>query len=442
MKEAFFDLARSLASRLRGDEKLLCNFSAERSDFVRFNRALVRQAGSVEQRYLGLRLARGRRQAAARLSLAGAADDAAAAQEVIRELRQALEDVPEDPWLLFNEVPQSTETVRRGALAPSHDVVSQVLADAKGMDFVGIYAGGTLFRGFASSLGQTNWHEVDSFNLDWSVYRKDSARPDQAVKSSYAGFDWSAGEASRAIEAAASQLDLLSLPRRDLPPGEYRAFLAPRALEEVVGLLAWGGFSARSRVTRQSPLLRMQEGEGLSPLVSVAENTAEGIAPGFQAEGFVRPPRVELIREGRLGEALVSPRSAKEYGLTTNAANGGESPESLDMAAGALGRGDALAALDRGLYVSNLWYLNFSDRAAGRITGMTRFATFWVEGGRVVAPVSPLRFDDSLYRLLGSRLAALTRERELLPDASTYGERSSASARLPGALVAALRFTL
>src|SRR5918992_2397038 len=103
---------------------------------------------------------------------------------------------------------------------------------------------------------------------------------------------------------------------------------------------------------------------------------------------------------------------------------------------------EALRALDTGLYISNLWYLNFSDRPAGRITGMTRFATFWVEGGHVVAPVTPMRFDDSIYRMLGANLVDLTRERELLLDPSTYGERSTSSVRLPGALLSALRLTL
>jgi predicted Zn-dependent protease len=101
-----------------------------------------------------------------------------------------------------------------------------------------------------------------------------------------------------------------------------------------------------------------------------------------------------------------------------------------------------LEALDTGLYIPNLWYLNLSDRPAGRITGMTRFATFWVERGRISAPVTPMRFDDSVYRMLGSELAALTRTAEMLPDPSTYGERSTSSARLPGALLKALRFTL
>jgi hypothetical protein len=44
--------------------------------------------------------------------------------------------------------------------------------------------------------------------------------------------------------------------------------------------------------------------------------------------------------------------------------------------------------------------------------------------------------------MLGENLVDLTRERELLLDPSTYGERSTASARLPGALVKSLRFTL
>lgn len=438
MKEAFFALAARLASGLHGSERLLCNLSAERSDFVRFNRAKVRQAGSVEQRTLTLRLIAGRRHALASLALAGSAADEGLASDALARLRDTLDGLPEDPWLLVNEAPQSTESVRRGALPPASQVMDEILERAQGRDFVGIYAGGTVSRGFASSLGQRNWHEVGSFNLDWSLY----AEADRAVKSSYAGFEWHPDRLDLKMQTAARDLGLLALPRRELPPGEYRAFLAPRALEEIAGILSWGGFSARARATKQSPLLRMQEGAALSPLLDVAENTGEGMAPGFQAEGFVKPPRVELIRQGRLGDALVSPRSAREYVLATNAANGSESPESLDIAAGSLEGRDVLAALDRGLLVSNLWYLNFSDRPAGRITGMTRFATFWVEGGRIIGPVSPLRFDDSVYQILGAGLGALTRERELLLDPSTYGERSTGSARLPGALVEKLRFTL
>jgi predicted Zn-dependent protease len=434
VKARFFELADRLAGRLRPGETLLSHLGAERSDFVRFNQARVRQAGSVEQAYLTLRLVRERRQASATTSLLELSD----LEALLGSLRDALDGLPEDPWLLVNEEPRSTATERRGALPSPESVVDEVVKKASGRDLVGIYAGGTIHRGFANSLGQKNWHEVDSFNFDWSLY----LRGDQAVKTSYAGFEWDARLFSAKLDAAAQALQAFAHPARSIEPAEYRVYLAPKALEELVGMLCWGGFSARARQTKQSPLLRMQSGERLSRALQLLENTAEGIAPGFQSDGFVKPPKVTLIADGGLGDALVSPRSAREYGLATNAANGGESPESLDMAAGELPQADVLKALDRGLYLSNLWYLNYSDRPAGRITGMTRFASLWVEDGRIVAPVSPLRFDDTVYRILGANLLGLTRERELLLDASTYGERSTSSARLPGALLKGLRFTL
>jgi predicted Zn-dependent protease len=438
LKEQFFDLAGRLARELKAGEVLLCSFSAERSDFVRFNQGKVRQPGSVEQRSLSLRLVRERRQASATVTIAGTGEDFELAKSALTRLRDALVGLPEDPWLLINETPQSTSSERLGKLMPAEAVVEQAVKAAQGRDLVGIYAGGTVYRGFANSLGQRNWHEVDSFNFDWSVY----LRADRAVKTGYAGFEWDEATFNTKVEAAAREVELLHRDPKQLPPGEYRAYLAPRALEDVTGMLSWGGFSARARATKQSPLLRMQEGQLLSPKVTLLENVREGVAPGFQSDGFVKPASVTLIDGGKLGDALVSPRSAKEYGLQTNAANSQESPESLDLAAGTLEAGAALSALDTGLYVSNLWYLNYSDRPAGRITGMTRFATFWVEGGRIAAPVSPMRFDDSIYRMLGENLAEFTRERELLLDTSTYGERSTGSSRLPGALLGALRFTL
>ncbi|HEV7799469.1 MAG TPA: TldD/PmbA family protein [Burkholderiales bacterium] len=438
MKGQFFALTDALCGELKGDEALVCNLSAERSDFVRFNHALVRQAGTVEQRYLSIRLIGARRQASANIALAGSADDFDRARATLVRLRDMLTHLPEDPWLLVADTPSSTSSERRGQFPPAEEVVQHVTATAKGLDFVGFYAGGTLYRGFANSYGQRNWHEVDTFNFDWSLH----LRADKAVKEGYAGFDWDAAVLDTKLRDAAERLQLLDRPPVSLKPGEYRAYLAPRALEEVTGLLQWGAFSARSRATRQTPLLRMQHGEPLSSKVTLTENTEGGIAPTFQQDGFVRPPQVSLIAGGRLGESLVSPRSAKEYGLAPNGANDRESPESLDLAPGDLAMADVLAQLDTGLYVGNLWYLNFSDRPAGRMTGMTRFATFWVEGGRIAGPVTPLRFDDTIYRMLGDQLVDFTRERELLPSTSTYDERSTGSTRLPGALLRSMRFTL
>lgn len=46
-----------------------------------------------------------------------------------------------------------------------------------------------------------------------------------------------------------------------------------------------------------------------------------------------------------------------------------------------------------------------------------------------------MRFDDSVYRIIGDRLIGLTRERHTLLDPGSYERRSTSSMKLPGALV-------
>jgi predicted Zn-dependent protease len=115
---------------------------------------------------------------------------------------------------------------------------------------------------------------------------------------------------------------------------------------------------------------------------------------------------------------------------------------SPEIAAGNLAAADVLNGLERGLYLSNLHYLNWSDRPSGRITGMTRYACFWVENGEIVAPIENLRFDESLYRCLGENLMALTALQELIPEVGTYDHRSLGGTKVPGALIEAFTYTL
>ena len=96
--------------------------------------------------------------------------------------------------------------------------------------------------------------------------------------------------------------------------------------------------------TRTSPLMRLVEGkERLHESVHLSENTAGGVAAAFQEDGFVKPDRVALWSAGQHAGTLVSPRSAAEYGQSTNGAGAGEQAVSLDLAAGDLPT--AIAAL-------------------------------------------------------------------------------------------------
>jgi predicted Zn-dependent protease len=73
---------------------------------------------------------------------------------------------------------------------------------------------------------------------------------------------------------------------------------------------------------------------------------------------------------------------------------------------------------------------------------MTRFASFWVENGEIKAPLNVMRFDETLYNMLGEKLIALTAERAFIMATDTYEIRSTDSMRLPGALIDGFTFTL
>ena len=428
-----------LKQAVTDQEHFQLGYADEASEFVRFNHAKVRQAGRVQQASLNLKLINDGRHADLAITLAGTPElDRQRLADGLQQLRETLPLLPHDPYLLLNHDAWHSRNEQAQPLPDLALVLEDISQATDGVDLVGIYAAGPISRGFASSDGAFGWHQANSFNFDFSLFHANG----EAVKANYAGHTWDSAEFARRLQQARNQLEFLGRPLHTLAPGQYRAYLAPAALEEIISIITWGGFSAQAIASKGSSLQKLYAGEQhLSPLVTVNEHVSGSLSQAFSSEGYPRGD-VTLINAGKAEGQLVNSRSAAEYGLSTNGASSDESPSALQMAAGSLAEADILKQLGTGLYISNLWYLNYSDLPAARLTGMTRFATFWVEDGEIKAPVSTMRFDDSVYSLLGSQLEALTAERELLLSASTYGQRNTASNLLPGALVKRLTLTL
>lgn len=437
--EQFKAWVQWLQDAIKESEQFTLSYSAESSEFIRFNHAKVRQAGQVQQASLHFKLIDDGRHADLSITLSNDPEvDRQRLVEALQQLRETLPLLPADPYLMLNHAQWQSHHVQDHPLPDSEQVVAQIGRAGAGLDLVGIYAAGPISRGFASSAGAFGWHQANSFNFDFSLFHANG----EAVKASYAGHAWDDAAFAQRFDQARQQLEFLGRPLRTLTPGQYRAYLAPAALEEIMGMLAWGGFSAQSIASKHSPLQKLYAGDAaLSPLVSLDEQVSGSLSPAFSDEGYPRSD-LSLIAAGNANAQLINSRSAAEYGLTSNGAGSSEYPSALNMAAGQLSQQEILKQLGTGLYISNLWYLNYSDLPAARLTGMTRFATFWVENGKIQAPVSTMRFDDSVYSLLGSQLEALTAQRELLLSASTYGQRQTASMHLPGALVSRLTLTL
>jgi predicted Zn-dependent protease len=246
---------------------------------------------------------------------------------------------------------RSSEHLTANRLPARSDAMDAVLQAGAGRDLVGFYAAGGIYAGFANAFGQRNWFASYNFNCDWSFYYQS----DKAVKTAYAGFAWEPTAFADKVEAAVAQLDMLHRPPRTVPPGHYRVYLAPAAMDEILNTISWGGFGLKDHRTKQTTLLKMvEEGAHLHPALTIRENTRDGVAPNFQGAGFIKPPQVPLIEAGVYRDCLVSPRSAKEYDIPTNGASPSESPESIEMAAGALPRQDILQRLGTGVYIRHL----------------------------------------------------------------------------------------
>jgi predicted Zn-dependent protease len=439
-RDSFESLAADVCVPVDGADRVTLYLKAEASDFIRFNRGAVRQATRVDQGSATLAVVQGQRRIETTLSLTGRLDADLAALRAQRAVQVAqLADVPDDPYLLLPEEVGTSSRHEAGTLPEAQSLVRAVVDAARGLDFVGFYAGGPVVRAFADSRGSRHWHHVDSFHFDWCLVQQ----ADKALKNACAGTHWDEAEFARRVAVDAQRLPLLAQPPRALAPGAYRACFTPTAMAELLGTLGWGGFSGQARRTGTSSLSRLEHRDALlHPSVQLAEDTSRGIAAAFTADGFTKPPAVDLVRDGQAAGTLNSPRSARQYGLPANGAGSDETPESLSLSPGTLAHDDVLHALDTGLYVSNLWYLNYSDRQACRMTGMTRFACFWVEDGRLVAPLPVMRFDDSFLRMFGDGLVALTDRAERIPESSTYGGRQLSSLTTPGALVEGWRLTL
>ncbi len=444
--EAVFDRACDLLlSELASGEAAAIEFSGENSTFMRFNGAKVRQIGTVDRALVEFKYYRDGRTIGSSVQLGS--DESEDRERTVRALSRARRGaalLPEDPYQTLPTAAGVSRESFTGSLPGNARIPEEVLAPAKsiakaGADFVGIHSQGPVCRGAANSRGARHWFATETFATDYSAHLPSG----KAVKSCYAGRTWDGAEYRRRLESELPKLEAMGRAEKQLAPGEYRVYIAPDALAEFMVFFSWNGLSEREIREGESAWIALKEGRSsLSPKFDLTQDFGLGVMPRFNSLGEVAPERLPLIEGGRLANTLVSARSAVQYGIASNAAPEGEFLRSGAIGSGGLAADRALEALGTGLFISNLHYLNWSDFDSARVTGMTRFACLWVEGGRIVAPIKDMRFDESLYRLWGDKLAAVTAERSLVVETGSYFFRSLEGSLLPGMLVDGFTLTL
>jgi predicted Zn-dependent protease len=208
---------------------------------------------------------------------------------------------------------------------------------------------------------------------------------------------------------------------RPLEPGEYTVILEPYAVQDLVQMMAWTGFSALAYQEGRSFMAGKIGQQIVDPRVSIWDDglSAEGLPWPFDFEG-VPKQRVDLIEKGvARGVVYDSYRAGKEGGQASTghalpAPNAfGPFPLNTFFAQGTSTVEEMIAGTERGLYVTRFHYTRPVEPSKVVVTGMTRDGTFLIEDGEIASPVKNLRFTQSYLEAL-NRVEMIGREPRLL----------------------------
>jgi predicted Zn-dependent protease len=265
-----------------------------------------------------------------------------------------------------------------------------------------------------------------------------------------------------ATAVAAADLDPGALARRaaakvggeplaELAPGSYPVVLEPEAVGLLLEFLGDLAFNGLDHAEGRGALSGRLGTAVAAPAIDLADTTRvrRTLPRAFDFEGVPKTP-VALIAEGVAAGVVHDRRSAAVAGdgvrstghaLVPGGSPGGPSPTNLVLAGGGAADVAELAApIERGIYVTRLWYVNTVREKETLLTGMTRDGTFLIEDGAITRPLRDVRFTDSVLRLLAAT-DALTREQRLVSEGEFYGRRFATGVLCPALRASGFRVT-
>jgi predicted Zn-dependent protease len=292
--------------------------------------------------------------------------------------------------------------------------VADFVAAGEGLETAGACQTAGVEMAFANSAGQRLSGRATAAGIDGIARTGSSDGADRVASVRLANIDGRiAGErAARKAREAANPTDL--------EPGRYEVVLEPQCVADLLLFLALYGFNAKA-IEEGRSFVRLGERQ-FDEAITLSEDPLdpEQVGVAFDVEGTPRRP-LDLVRDGLTVGAIHTRRTAARAGTrsTGHAVEGGESfgaiPANPVLAPGNRSTDELIAAVGRGLLVTDFWYTRILDPRTQVVTGLTRNGVWLVEDGRIVRPVSNLRFTQSYVEALapGAVLGA-SRDRALI----------------------------
>jgi predicted Zn-dependent protease len=230
----------------------------------------------------------------------------------------------------------------------------------------------------------------------------------------------------------------------ELPAGHYETIMPPSTVADMMIYLAWsmaGRGAQEGRTAFSAPSGGTRVGERLTDLPLTL--FSDPMAPGLACTPFVATSsssetvsvfdngmeisQVDWIRDGVIN-ALAYPRAA----AAKFDAKVAVAADNLVMTGGSAELADMIAATERGLLLTTLWYMREVDPTTMLLTGLTRDGVYLIEDGEVTAAVNNFRFNESPLDLLRRATEAGVSEKTLPREWGDWATRAAMpSLRIP-----------
>ncbi|MGA7053231.1 MAG: TldD/PmbA family protein [Mycobacterium sp.] len=284
---------------------------------------------------------------------------------------------------------------------------------------------GSLSRGFAGTdrlYGYAHQNVSTTFLASSTGLRRRYTQPTGAVEINAKRGDASAWAGIGTPDFVDVPTDLLleqlstrlgwAQRRVELPAGRYETIMPPSAVSDMMLYMAWamaGRGAQEGRTAFSAPGGGTRVGERLTELP--LNLYSDPMAPGLACTPFVAVnsssetvsvfdngmeiSQVDWIRDGVIN-TLAYPRATAakfDAGVAVAADN-------LIMTGGSADLAAMIAATERGLLLTTLWYIREVDPTTLLLTGLTRDGVYLIENGEVTAAVNNFRFNESPLDLL------------------------------------------
>jgi PmbA protein len=235
----------------------------------------------------------------------------------------------------------------------------------------------------------------------------------------------------------------------ELPAGSYPVVFEPQAVGWLLDLLGGTAFNGLAHAEGRGALAGRLCEPVAAPVINLSDSptSARTLPRSFDAEGM-RKLSMPLIQDGVAYGVAHDIRSAALAGALSTGhalAPGGDPsgpyPTNLVLSGGgAADEGELCSGVERGIYVTRLWYANVVRPKETLITAVTRDGTFLIEDGRVTRPLRNLRLTDSVLGIL-SRVEDLTASQQLTSHGEFYDRRFAYGVVSPALRAGSVRFT-